>query len=159
VDVHAKVAQIRSLVEDARMLPMSSSCVLSRSELLEHLDELAQLLRSVVGDRTGVVEGGRRQAEQIIADAYLEQEKLASESEVYRVASRAAEELLTEARAEADALRRETDDYVDQRLASLELSLQKTLVAVSRGRSRLQGRSELEELRSDGAPLSNPFDA
>ena len=53
-------------------------------------------------------------------------------------------------------LRRETDDYVDQRLASFELTLSKTLAAVQRGRERLHGRSDLDELgksAEDLAPL------
>lgn len=165
MDVHAKVAQIRALVAGARAMPMSSSCVVSRPEVLEHIDELAAMLRDalgdadrVVSDRDKVVASGRAEADRIVADAYVEQEKLVSDTDVFRIARRAADELLGEARAEAAALRRETDDYVDERLAGLELSLHKTLDAVSRGRSRLQGRSELDELHLDGAaPLPDPF--
>ena len=166
MDVHAKVAEIRQLVATARAMPMSASCVLSRPEMLDHLDELAQMLTHALGDadritgeRAAVVDQGRREAEQIVADARLEREKLVSDTEVYRIARRAADEVLGEAREEAAVLRRETDDYVDERLASLELSLHKTLEAVGRGRSRLQGRSELDELSSGGSsPLPDPFD-
>lgn len=165
VDVHAKVAQLRSLVASARAMPMSASCVISRPDVLEHIDELATMLRDaldeadrVVSDRVDVVASGRAEAEQIVADAYVEQEKLASDTDVFRIARRAADQLLDEARAEAAALRRDTDDYIDERLAGLELSLRKTLDAVNRGRSRLQGRSELDELHLDGAaPLPDPF--
>ena len=166
MDVHAKIAEIRQLVATARAMPMSVSCVLSRPELLEHLDELAQMLTHALGDadritaeRATVVDEGRAEAERIVADARLEQEKLVSDTGVYRIARRAADQVLGDAQEEAAALRREIDDYVDERLASLELSLQKTLEAVSRGRSRLQGRSELDELRSGGSsPLPDPFD-
>jgi len=165
VDVHAKLADIRQLVTSARAMPMSSSCVLSRSELLDQLDELAQMLTHalndadrVIADRSAVVDHGRAEAERIVSDARIEREKLVSDTEVYRIGVRAAEEMVREAQEEAAALRRETDDYVDERLAGLELSLQKTLEAVSRGRSRLQGRSELDDLHSGGSsPLPDPF--
>ena len=165
VDVHAKVAEIRRQVASARAMPMSSSCVLSRPELLDQLDELAAMLTNALGDadrvisdRAAVVDQGRAEAERIIADAQIEREKLVCDTEVYRMARRAADQMLGEAQEEAAALRRETDDYVDERLAGLELSLQKTLEAVSRGRSRLQGRSELDDLHSGGsAPLPDPF--
>ena len=165
MDVHAKVAEIRELVATARAMPMSASCVLSRPELIEHLDELALMLAHslgdadrIVADRRAVVDQGHTDAERILSDARLERDKLVSDTEVYRLAHQAAEQVLGDAQEEAAALRRETDDYVDQRLAGLELSLQKTLEAVSRGRSRLQGRSELDELRSGGsAPLPDPF--
>jgi len=165
VDVHAKVAEIRQLVTTARSMPMSSSCVLSRSELVDQLDELARMLTHALGDadrviadRTAVLDRGQAEAERIVADARIEHEKLVGDTEVYRIARRAAEQMVDEAREESAALRRETDDYVDERLAGLELSLQKTLEAVSRGRSRLQARSELDDLHSGGStPLPDPF--
>ncbi len=165
MDVYAKVARIRSLVASARAMPMSASCVVSRPELLGEIDELATELRGAFGEadrvvahKAEVVASGRAESERIVADAYLEQEKLVSDTEVYRIARRAADEMLSEARDEAVALRREIDDYVDERLASLELSLHKTLDAVSRGRSKLQGRSDLDELSlGAAAPLPDPF--
>ncbi len=146
-------------------MPMSSSCVVGRPEMLQQIDELATMMRDalaeadrVVAERAAVVASGRVDAERIVADAHTEQERLLCDTEVHRVARRAADQILEGAKAEATALRRETDDYVDERLASLELSLHKTLDAVSRGRSRLQGRSDLDELQFDGAsPLPDPF--
>jgi len=56
---------------------------------------------------------------------------------------------------EASALRKEIDEYVDQRLAGLEISLNKTLGAVTRGRDRLKNRSGLD--RIDEADDDTPF--
>ena len=47
---------------------------------------------------------------------------------------------------EAYAIRQEVDDYVDQKLANFEVVLNKTLSAVHRGREKLRGRQELDEL-------------
>ncbi len=154
MDVHEQLAEIRFMVEDARSMPMSASAVVNRADLLAQIDRLAADLPKafaeadlVTSDRDGVIAQATGKADQIVADAYLERERLVSETEVYRVARAEAERLRGGAQAESEALRRETDEYVDDKLANFEISLTKTLEAVSRGRGRLQGRSELDALR------------
>jgi len=46
-------------------------------------------------------------------------------------------------------MRREVDDYVDTKLANFQISLDKTMEAVKRGRDRLAGRSALDSLTED----------
>lgn len=126
-------------------MPMSASAVVNRAQLLGLLDELDEALGSafsdaqrVLRDREGAVEAGRREAEQIVADARNERDRLMSDTEVYRLAKREADELIANAHAEADGLRKETDDYVDAKLANFEVVLTKTLRAVERGRAKLR---------------------
>ena len=156
MDVHAKLAGIRQVVEQARSMPMSASAVVNRAELLGMLDELGSALESafsdaqgVLADKEGVVEEGRREADQIVAEARNERERIISDTEVYRVAKREADELLTRAHAESNELRKETDDYVDAKLANFEITLERTMEAVKRGRERLAGRSALDSLTED----------
>lgn len=158
MDVHAKLAEIRQAVEQARSMPMSASAVVNRAQLLGLIDELDEGLGSafsdaqrVLRDREGVVEEGRREAEQIVADARNERDHLVSDTEVYRLAKREADELLAHAHAEADGLRKETDDYVDAKLANFEITLERTMEAVKRGRERLAGRSALDSLTAEEA--------
>ena len=47
---------------------------------------------------------------------------------------------------EARQMRQEVDDYVDTKLANFEIVLNKTLAAVLRGREKLHGRHEMEQL-------------
>jgi vacuolar-type H+-ATPase subunit H len=96
-----------------------------------------------------VVDEGLREAEQIVADARNEREKIISDTDVYRVAKREADQIVERARAEADELRKETDDYVDAKLANFEITLERTTEAVKRGRERLAGRSAFDDLTSD----------
>jgi cell division septum initiation protein DivIVA len=156
VDVHEKLAELRQLVEQARSMPMSASAVVNRGELLELIDQLSSALETaftesqrVVAEREEVVDEGRRAAEQIVADARNEREKIISDTDVYRVAKREADQIVERARAEADALRKETDDYVDAKLANFEITLERTTEAVKRGRERLAGRSAFDDLTSD----------
>ena len=78
-EVHAKLTELNALVEGARALPMSASCVVNRSDLLGLLADLESLLpdtisraQEVLGDKQGVLEEGRREAEQIIAAMRLD---------------------------------------------------------------------------------------
>jgi len=90
-----------------------------------------------------------------VSEARRGREELISETDVYKVARRDCEWLRSDAEQEASALRKEIDEYVDQRLANLEISLNKTLEAVTRGRDRLQNRSGLD--RIDEADDDTPF--
>jgi cell division septum initiation protein DivIVA len=156
VDVHEKLAELRRVVEQARSMPMSASAVVNRGEVLELIDQLTGAVETaftdsqqVLADREAVVDEGRRAAEQIVADAHAEREKIISDTDVYRVAKREADEIVERARSEAEELRKETDDYVDAKLANFEITLERTTEAVKRGRERLAGRSAFDDLTSD----------
>lgn len=156
MDVHAKLAEIRRVVEDARSMPMSASAVVNRAELLALIDELGGGLAAafsdadrVIADRESVVDGGRREARQLLEEARNERETIISDTEVYRVAKREADRLLVQAHTEADELRKETDEYVDSKLANFEITLDKTMDAVRRGRERLAGRTDMHDITDD----------
>lgn len=163
-EVHAKLAETTALVEGARAMPMSASCVVNRGDLLALLADLEALLpetitraREVLGDKQSVVDEGRRQADQIIAAAKAERRRLIEATDVYAEAAAEAERLLDEARASADAMRAEVEDYVDAKLANFEIVLSKTLAAVERGRQKLSGRHELEAIGDSDPLLDEPL--
>ena len=156
VDVEEDVAQLRRMIAEARAMPMSSSCVINRNEALELIDQLTVHLTKAFehatrldAERSEIVRRAQVEAEMIVAEAQSRHDDLVSDSEVFRLGSRRAEELVSTATEESQMLRRDADDYVEGRLAALETSLQATLEAVARGRSRLQGRNPLEELGRD----------
>ena len=150
-DVDRKLEQLAELVENARAMPMSASCIVNRAEVLSLIDELRALMPSEVreakfllGDRESVIAEGRVEADAIIAAAQVERGRLVSETVVMSAAAEESERVVTEAREEAASMRREVDDYVDQKLATFEVVLTKTLTAVERGRERLHGRTEAD---------------
>ena len=153
VDLQRDLASLRHLVEEARALPMSSSCVINRDEVLElvdqldeHLTQALQYATRVTSEREEITRRARDEAERILSDARSRRDDLVSDSEVFRLATGQAAKLVSDTAEESQMLRRDTDDYVEGRLAALETSLQATLGAVTRGRSRLRGRNPLEEL-------------
>ena len=142
MDAREAVRQIRRTLHAARPMPMSASVVVNRRQLLALVERLDQALPHPAGA------DGHPSAESIAA-VQAERERLVDDTEIVRDAHRRAEEMLTEARTEAVELRRETDDYVDTKLANLQIALTKTLEALNRGRDRLHGRSDLGNLGAD----------
>jgi cell division septum initiation protein DivIVA len=162
VDVHAKLDELSALIEGARAMPMSASCVVNRGEVLDHLDEVRRLLPAelseaerIMRSKRAVIADGRTEAEQLLEAARAERARMVSRAEVMREATREAQLLVESARADAERMRREIDDYVDGKLANFEVVLHKTMAAVAKGRAKISGRSELETLSGaqDEAPL------
>jgi len=163
-EVHTKLAEIVRLVEGAKAMPMSASCIVNRADLLGRLDEMNQLLpetisraQEVLGDKDSVVEEGRREAAEIIATARAERRRLLEATDVHKEATEEAATLLEEARTSAEAMRTEVEDYVDAKLANFEIVLTKTLSAVERGRQKLSGKSELATLGEGAHPEGDTF--
>ncbi len=153
MDVSPKLDELIALVESARSMPMSASCVVNRAEVVARLEEVKNLLpeemnraRQILSDRDAVLEESRREAERVISGAREERGALIADTDVAREAYAEAERILTAARLEAERIRSEADDYVDQKLANFEVVLNKTLAAVGRGRDKMRGRRATDEL-------------
>jgi cell division septum initiation protein DivIVA len=160
VDVHDKLDELSALVEGARAMPMSASCVVNRAQVLDLLDEVRSLLPTsldqaddILAERDGIVGAARVSAAEVLAAADEEARVRVSDHEVYRAALAEADAVRAEAEAEAERMRRETDDYVDAKLANFEVALHKTLTAVQKGRDKIRGRQEYDELGYDDTPL------
>ena len=74
-------------------------------------------------------------------------EKLASDTEVVRLAEKNAQQIMEEARDREREVRLGAEDYADEVLGNLEMNLDKFIAAVRRGRERLQGRGSDDELQ------------
>ena len=163
MDVHDKLDDLTALVESARSMPMSASCIVNRGEVLALLDEMRADLpeefdeaERILREREGVLDQARLEAEEIIAAAHEERMRLVSQTEVYAQAQREAGRIRGEAREEAGRMQDDTDAYVDGKLASFEIALTKTLEAVRHGRERIQVRREEDEREApevDDRPL------
>ncbi len=145
-DIEARLAQLRSAVDEARSVPMSASVMINRTEFTDLINLLEDAINqtlldasTVMGDREAVVASGQSEAEEILRAAEAQRDDLVSDTDVYRLAQARATEIQAEAQQAAEELRVETDEYVEAKLANFELTLEKTLDLVRRGRARLSG--------------------
>lgn len=132
------LAALRSLVEQAKGVPMTSNVMVSRAELLALLDQADAAVGQVgepeaSGDGT-VLADARAEADRIVADARQQADALVAESEVARAAE-----------TEAQAFKHEADTWVDGRLSELETGLHRTLEQIETMRERLHQRSRLDD--------------
>ena len=93
MQVHDKLAELGAMVEDARAMPMSASCILNRGEVLALLDEIQRALpedlaraEKLLADRDTVIDIGRQEAERLVERGRQEQQRLVSETEVAKEA-------------------------------------------------------------------------
>jgi cell division septum initiation protein DivIVA len=166
VDIVARIQQLEELISQAKSMPLSSSVLVNRDEVLELVQGMREALpeeikqaRWVVKDREELLSKARRDAEAIVQEGRDEQARLVADQEVVKEAQREAERVLGEAREEARQIRLEAEDYVDAKLASFEITLTKareqlskieaqlgrTHEQVEKGRQRLRGPTVAEE--------------
>jgi len=142
-----------TLVKESRAVPLSASCVIHRGELLGVLDEISKALpndfasaKKLLAHREQIIEEGRQSAEQLIAHAREEVARMVEQTAIVAAAREEAARLVDEAHNKVEREREEVDAYIDSRLATLEVILNKTLDAVNRGRERLAGASDKDVL-------------
>jgi len=153
VDIHDSLDELSALVEGARSVPMSASCVVNRADALALIDRIRASLpgtlqeaEGVLQRRDGVVAEARQQADAIIDQAHNERMRLVSETEVMAQATLEGRRVVAGAEQEAAQMRQEIDDYVDAKLANFEIVLAKTQEAVHKGREKIAGRRAVDDL-------------
>ncbi|MEY4693538.1 MAG: hypothetical protein RL437_818, partial [Actinomycetota bacterium] len=139
MDAVEKLASAIKMVEEARGVPLSASCVVHRGEMLGVLDDAKAALpesfakaESIVANRDKVIDEGRMQAEQMIAMAREEASQLIEQTAIMQQARDEAKNILAQARQEASEQKQEIEEYIDSRLATLEVILNKTQEAITR---------------------------
>ena len=116
-------------------------------------DDLAKAI-SILRDKDMILENAHTQADGIIAQARDEVARLVEQTTIVSNARKEATRILAEANADGKKNREEIDQYVDARLATLEVILNKTLDVISKGRDQLGG-VETKHALSD---LNKQFD-
>lgn len=162
LDLEAKIHQLERMVAEAKAVPLSASIMLNRPEVDGLLAELRAAVpeelrraRWVVKERDELLERAQVEAGRIIEDAQQERARLIAKTEVVQAANREADRIVEEARERARQIRLEAEDYVDAKLANFEVVLHKTLGAVERGREKLRGRLDTDELAEEFAELDD----
>ncbi len=153
------LATLRSILVDARQVPMSASCMVNRSEVLSLIDRIRADLpadfersRTVISEQFTAHAHAREQAAEILENARNEAREIASVSGVARQANEYAAMARAQADEEARQIRIEADMYVDSRLAEFEASLQKTSSQVVLMREQLAKRSQLDDSDVEALP-------
>lgn len=153
MDVVENLEAAIASIEEARSVPLSASCVVNRGEILQLLDrikvsfptDLAKAFQ-ILRDKEKILEDANQQADAVIAAARDEVTRLIEQTTIVASARKESNRILSEATAEGKRNKDEIDDYIDSRLATLEVVLNKTLDVISRGRDQLGGVTSKQAL-------------
>lgn len=138
--------RLREVISDAPRMPLSASAMISKEDVLDLLDDaigrLPEELRAarwLLKEREEYLSRVQHEADEIVGQARGRAERLVARSEVVKAAEQRAYEIIDRAEADARRLRHEVEDFCDQKLASFEIVLERTLTMVGSGRAKLQG--------------------
>jgi hypothetical protein len=164
MDLAARLQQLEDLVREAKSMPLSSSALLNREEVLELVEEMKESLpdeikqaRWVVKDREELLGKARAEAERLVEQGHDDQLRLAQKEEVLARAREEAERIVGEADERARAMRLEAEDYVDAKLAQFEIvlrRLQEESQGSARQLARLLDQVEVGRQKLRGEPMT-----
>jgi cell division septum initiation protein DivIVA len=172
--LYETVDELTTVIENARSLPMSSTCMVPRDHLLDLLDELRESLPeevqqagAIVEQRTEILQQAqaeaerltgrtRSESEQVIGTARRQREELIGTArrqrdELITAAQAEADDLLTRAEAEAERLVQEGRRLRDQLVADGEARQSELVAAGEQEHDRLITETEVYRSAVDRA--------
>ena len=144
-DSESLIRTALEMVQTAKAMPLSTSVLVSRDDLcevLQHaLDSFPNELRQarwLLKERQEFIAEKEREADALLEEVKVQAERMVQRTEIVRQANHVAQRILDDANEEARRLRHEAEDYADQKLASFEIVLDRTMKTVKAGREKLQ---------------------
>jgi hypothetical protein len=166
-DAETLLRRAVDIIASAPTMPLSSSPRIDRDEIIDLLEEALHRLpeelrqaRWMLKERQEFVAKTRREADELLEMARIKAERMVQRTEVVRAAEHRARQVMDTAEADARRLRHETEDFLDQRLGSFEILLDKLQKTVGHGRQRLSigNAREQAEPEVDDDPTRGFFD-
>lgn len=154
----AMLRRAADLIASGRPMPLSSSVMVNRDEVLELLgqaidqlpDELRQA-RWLLKEREDFLARVQSEGDEILDAASAKAESMVQRTEVVKSAEQRAKRILEHAEDDARRLRHESEDFCDQRLAQFEIVLDRTMKMVHAGREKLNSAPSAAEFGGESA--------
>ena len=164
-DVEHMLRRLHELVASARPMPLSTSVMVNRDEVLDLLDETMERLpdelraaRWLLKEREEFLAKVKREGEDILDQARTRAERMVQRTEVVKSSEARARKIIDAANDDAAQLKNEVEDFCDQKLASFEIVLERTIKLVGAGRQKLQGSLATGEIPPGGPQGDPPLD-
>ena len=132
------------IIATAPSVPLSSTPRIDRDEIIELLEDALVRLpeeirqaRWMLKERQEFLDKTKREADEIVTAARQQAERMVQRTEVVRAAELRARQVVEAAEEESRRQRNETEDFLDQRLASFEILIDRLQKTVHNGRQRL----------------------
>lgn len=143
-DAETLLRRAVDIIATAPTMPLSSSPRIDRDEIIELLEEALHRLppelreaRWMIKERQEFVAKTRREADELLEAARVQAERMVQRTEVVRAAEQRARQVMDTAQNDSTRLKLETEDFLDQRLGSFEILLDRLQKTVAAGRQKL----------------------
>ena len=131
-------------ISSAPNAPLSSAPKINREQILGILQEALDCLpaeiteaRWMLKERADFLAKTQLEADEILEAARVQAERLVQRTAIVRKSEARARKVIEAANQDSRRLKSETDDFLDRRLGSFEILLDKLVKQVSEGRTRL----------------------
>jgi cell division septum initiation protein DivIVA len=158
VGIDSILHQLLDLISNAKSMPLSSSVMVSREEVtslvqsaLECLPEEVRQARWLLREREEFMAERTREAEALMDEVRAQAERMVQRTEIVRQAHSVAQRILDDANEEARTLRHQAEDFVDTKLAGIEIVLDRLTRTVQAGRARLAAPLATAAAEDEGA--------
>ena len=147
----AVISQVLDILAGAKSMPLSSSIIVSREEVtsllrsaLERLPDELRQARWLLREREEFLAERTREAETLMDEVRAQAERMVQRTEIVRQANSVAQRILDDANDEARTMRHEAEDFCDQKLAGMEIVLDRLTRTVQSGRAKLAAAPVVE---------------
>ena len=158
VSVEAVIGQVLGILSSAKSMPLSSSIIISREEVtgllrtaLDRLPDELRQARWLLREREEFLAERTREAETLMEEVRAQAERMVQRTEIVRQANSVAQRILDDANDEARTMRHEAEDFCDQKLAGMEIVLDRLTRTVQSGRAKLAAAPPPPPLETAGA--------
>ena len=146
------------IISTARTIPLSASPMINRDEIIELLEEAVNRLpdelrqaRWMLKEKADFVARTRREADEILDQARGEAERMVQRTEVVRAAEHRARQVREAAESESRHMKNVTEDFLDQRLGSFEVLVDRIQRQIHQGREKLSIGAQQVEAEQTGS--------
>jgi cell division septum initiation protein DivIVA len=144
-EVEQLLDRIVDLIDQARPMPLSTSAMINKDEILDLLNEVKirmpeelRAARWLLKEREEFLEKVKREGEDLLDEARGQAERMVQRTEVVKAAEQRGRQIVERAEARARQMRHEAEDFVDTKLGSFEAALERITAQVVAGREKLQ---------------------
>jgi cell division septum initiation protein DivIVA len=157
--LYETVDELTTVIENARSVPMSGSCMVPRDHLLDLLDDLRESLPNevqragrIVEQRTEILEQAQAEAERLTEETRAESEELMASArrtrdEVLGMARRSRDELVAQAQGEAEELLAQADAEAERILAEARVAAEALLAEAREQQAEALAAAQAEHER------------
>ena len=143
-DTESFLTEVIGIISSAPNAPLSSAPKINREQVLgilqDALDSLPVEIREarwMIKERAEFLAKTQREADEMLEAARVQAERMVQRTEVVRASEARARQVIEAANADSRRQKSETEDFLDRRLGSFEILLDRLVKTVAEGRARL----------------------